>query len=82
MARTRVKTTKAAEKPVERENVKAHPSLRCQFCNKSTLEVEYMIAGPTVFICSDCVDICNDIIREARKEEAAKAKAGDAEAST
>ncbi len=41
-------------------------TLRCSFCNKSQREVEKLIAGPTVFICDECVDICLDIIAEDR----------------
>ncbi|MBZ0114562.1 MAG: ATP-dependent Clp protease ATP-binding subunit ClpX [Thermoanaerobaculia bacterium] len=39
-------------------------TLRCSFCNKSQREVRKLIAGPTVFICDECVDICLDIIAE------------------
>src|SRR5213593_3051396 len=38
--------------------------LRCSFCNKTQSEVQKLIAGPTVFICDECVQICTDIIRE------------------
>ncbi len=38
--------------------------LYCSFCNKSQHEVRKLIAGPTVFICDECVALCNDIIRE------------------
>jgi len=44
--------------------------LRCSFCNKSQRDVKKLIAGPTVYICDECVDICLDIIAEDRKEEA------------
>ncbi len=44
-------------------------TLRCSFCNKSQREVEKLIAGPTVFICDECVDICLDIIAEDRAVE-------------
>ena len=40
------------------------PALRCSFCNKSQRDVEKLIAGPKVYICCECVDICNDILRE------------------
>jgi len=40
------------------------PVLRCSFCNKSQLDVAKLIAGPRVYICSECVDICNDILAE------------------
>jgi ATP-dependent Clp protease ATP-binding subunit ClpX len=43
--------------------------LRCSFCNKSQREVKKLIAGPTVFICDECVDICLDIIAEDRMLE-------------
>jgi len=36
--------------------------LRCSFCNKDETEVRKLIAGPTVFICDECVEICRDII--------------------
>src|SRR5262245_11074700 len=42
------------------------PVLRCSFCNKSQLETPKLIAGPRVYICSGCVDICNDILAEDR----------------
>jgi hypothetical protein len=39
------------------------PPLRCSFCNKDHSTVQKLIAGPEVFICSECVEVCNDIIR-------------------
>ncbi len=44
-------------------------ALRCSFCNKSQREVKKLIAGPTVFICDECVDICLDIIAEDKLHE-------------
>ena len=38
--------------------------LYCSFCGKSQHEVKKLIAGPSVFICNECVDLCNDIIKE------------------
>ena len=38
--------------------------LYCSFCGKSQHEVTKLIAGPSVFICSECVELCNEIIRE------------------
>ncbi|MDP2193533.1 MAG: ClpX C4-type zinc finger protein, partial [Alphaproteobacteria bacterium] len=38
--------------------------LHCSFCGKSQHEVKKLIAGPTVFICDECVELCTDIIRE------------------
>src|SRR6201984_281725 len=43
--------------------------LLCSFCNKSQRDVKKLIAGPTVYICDECVDICLDIIAEDRKDE-------------
>ncbi len=39
-------------------------TLRCSFCNKDQNDVRKLIAGPTVFICDECVDVCNDIIAD------------------
>ena len=39
-------------------------TLYCSFCGKSQHEVKKLIAGPSVFICDECIDLCNDIIRE------------------
>jgi ATP-dependent Clp protease ATP-binding subunit ClpX len=41
--------------------------LRCSFCNKDQNDVRKLIAGPTVFICDECVDVCNDIIADDNK---------------
>src|ERR1700738_1852990 len=38
--------------------------LYCSFCGKSQHEVKKLIAGPSVYICDECIDLCNDIIRE------------------
>ena len=51
-------------------------TLYCSFCGKSQHEVRKLIAGPTVFICDECVELCNDIIREETKTALVK-KAGD-----
>ena len=45
--------------------------LYCSFCGKSQHEVKKLIAGPSVFICDECVDLCNDIIREEIQESTA-----------
>lgn len=50
--------------------------LYCSFCGKSQHEVRKLIAGPSVFICDECVDLCNDIIRE-EVHEADEADSGD-----
>lgn len=49
-------------------NEKGGKLLYCSFCGKSQHEVRKLIAGPSVFICDECVDLCNDIIREEIQE--------------
>ena len=51
--------------------------LYCSFCGKSQHEVKKLIAGPSVFICDECIALCNDIIRDELPEEAAKAGRSD-----
>src|SRR5579862_2445844 len=46
------------------EKVGGEKLLYCSFCGKSQHEVRKLIAGPSVFICDECIDLCNDIIRE------------------
>ncbi len=48
--------------------------LYCSFCGKSQHEVRKLIAGPSVFICDECVELCNDIIREEIQEKSGSAK--------
>src|SRR5690606_36487220 len=44
--------------------------LYCSFCGKSQHEVRKLIAGPSVFICDECIELCNDIIRDEAQSEA------------
>ena len=44
-------------------------TLYCSFCGKSQHEVRKLIAGPTVFICDECVEVCNDIIADDNRFE-------------
>jgi ATP-dependent Clp protease ATP-binding subunit ClpX len=53
----------------EKTNNKDEKLLYCSFCGKSQHEVRKLIAGPSVFICDECVDLCNDIIREEIQEK-------------
>jgi lactoylglutathione lyase len=46
-------------------------TLRCSFCNKCQEDVHKLIAGPTVFICDECVEVCNDIIADDERARAA-----------
>jgi len=50
--------------------------LYCSFCGKSQHEVRKLIAGPSVFICDECVELCNDIIREEMQENAPESSQG------
>ena len=54
----------------------AKSTLYCSFCGKSQHEVRKLIAGPTVFICDECVELCMDIIREEHKISFVKSKDG------
>ena len=51
-------------------------TLYCSFCGKSQHEVRKLIAGPTVFICDECVELCMDIIREKNKSSLVKSRDG------
>ena len=51
-------------------------TLYCSFCGKSQHEVKKLIAGPTVFICDECVELCMDIIREEHKSSVTQNKEG------
>src|SRR6516164_5819614 len=51
-------------------------TLYCSFCGKSQHEVRKLIAGPTVFICDECVELCKDIIREETKSALGKSRDG------
>lgn len=50
-------------------NKKANSGLSCSFCGKSQKEVKKLIAGPGVYICDECIDLCNDIIAEEKEKE-------------
>ena len=50
-------------------DIKDQKKLHCSFCGKSQDEVKKLIAGPSVYICNECVDLCNDIIEEEVKHE-------------
>ena len=50
-------------------NGQAGRDLRCSFCGKSQREVRKLIAGPSVYICDECVELCNDIITEEYERE-------------
>ena len=48
----------------DKKGASSEKNLYCSFCGKSQHEVKKLIAGPSVFICDECIDLCNDIIRD------------------
>ena len=59
----------------DKKGSSSEKALYCSFCGKSQHEVKKLIAGPSVFICDECIELCNDIIRE---EVPAEGAAGEA----
>ena len=59
----------------EKKGASGEKVLYCSFCGKSQHEVKKLIAGPSVFICDECIELCNDIIRDEAPPESASAKA-------
>jgi len=53
----------------DRSKKAAQPVLWCSFCKKAQYDVRKLIAGPTVFICNECVEVCNDIIADDTRRE-------------
>src|SRR5215468_7292489 len=62
--------------PAAKSGGDSRNTLYCSFCGKSQHEVRKLIAGPTVFICDECVELCMDIIREESKTTLVKTKDG------
>ena len=61
---------------MSKSNGDSKNTLYCSFCGKSQHEVRKLIAGPTVFICDECVELCMDIIREESKSSLVKSRDG------
>jgi len=59
----------------KRIQTRRDPVVRCSFCNRWPHDVDKLIAGPGVFICDECVDVCNDVLAQA-KELSTSAGAG------
>lgn len=59
----------------EKKNPSSEKTLYCSFCGKSQHEVKKLIAGPSVFICDECIDLCNEIVHEEVKEASVDANA-------
>src|SRR2546421_3155307 len=57
---------------MSRKDSHHHGNLSCSFCGKSQREVRKLIAGPTVYICDECIKLCNDIIAEENEKEDGK----------
>ena len=61
---------------IKSTNDNSKNTLYCSFCGKSQHEVKKLIAGPTVFICDECVELCMDIIKEENKSSVLKTNSG------
>ena len=61
----------------EKKGTSSEKNLYCTFCGKSQHEVKKLIAGPSVFICDECIDLCNDIIRDEVPGVSAREARGD-----
>ncbi len=61
----------------EKKGTTSEKNLYCTFCGKSQHEVKKLIAGPSVFICDECIDLCNDIIRDEVPDNSAREARGD-----
>lgn len=61
----------------EKKGTSSEKNLYCTFCGKSQHEVKKLIAGPSVFICDECIDLCNDIIRDEVPSTTSKEARGD-----
>ena len=66
----------------EKKGSSSEKVLYCSFCGKSQHEVKKLIAGPSVFICDECIELCNDIIRDEAPTEAAPSKSGKSDLPT
>ena len=57
----------------DKKGTSSEKVLYCSFCGKSQHEVKKLIAGPTVYICDECIELCNDIIaEEGQKDQTSK----------
>jgi ATP-dependent Clp protease ATP-binding subunit ClpX len=65
-----VKNTTKGRKAVNRKDAGKYGNLFCSFCGKNQDEVRKLIAGPSVYICDECIELCNDIIAEENEREA------------
>ena len=48
--------------------------VNCSFCGQNNDEVAHMISGPSVFICSDCIDLCGEIVADAKRKQEERKK--------
>ena len=66
----------------DKKGSSAEKVLHCSFCGKNQHEVKKLIAGPSVFICDECIELCNDIIRDEVPAEGAPGKPGKSDLPT
>ena len=62
---------------VDKKDASSEKTLYCSFCGKAQHEVKKLIAGPSVFICDECIDLCNDIVRDDLPAPETFKKSGD-----
>lgn len=60
---------KRFKKLKERGTFKEDPISKCSFCGRGQEEAKKLIVGPKVFICSECVELCNEIIKDEEEEK-------------
>ena len=60
----------------EKKGSSGEKTLYCSFCGKSQHEVKKLIAGPSVFVCDECIELCNEIIRDELPANAEARSAG------
>jgi hypothetical protein len=75
-AGTQATNAQEAADPPTSDTSKDANTLYCSFCGKSQHEVRKLIAGPTVFICDECVELCVGIVREENKSTLVKSRDG------
>ena len=66
----------------EKKGNSAEKTLYCSFCGKSQHEVKKLIAGPSVFICDECIDLCNEIVHDELPSLTAPMKDGQSDLPT
>ena len=61
----------------DKDDNKGDKLLHCSFCGKSQHEIRLLISGPAAYICDECVELCNEIMREKLEQESDQLLTGD-----